>query len=217
MTAASRKPVSPLLPAGAAAALYLPLFAFGNSGFLDFWLWMAADAAAVTALAFWADGAFAGRILEDMRKSRARKIILGILAAAFLYFVFYLGNLISRRLFFFAGDGISRVYEFKEGASTLRMGLLIGLLIGPAEELFWRGYLQHSCQAAFGGAGAWLLTSAAYSLIHVTSGNPMLVLAAAVCGLFWGGLYWRRRSLLLVVVSHVSWDLAVFIFWPFAG
>jgi len=217
MMAASRKPIFQLIPAAAAAALYLPLFAFEKAGFLDFWLWMAANAVAVTVLAFWADRSFAGRVLEDMRKSRTMKILLGILAAAVLYFVFYLGNLISRQLFSFAGNGISRVYELKKGASTLRVGLLIGFLIGPAEEIFWRGYLQHAWQAAFGGAGGWLLTSAAYSLIHVTGGNPMLVLAAAVCGLFWGALYWRCRSLLLVAVSHALWDLAVFIFWPFAG
>jgi len=210
-----RKPVSPFIVAGAAAALYLSLFAFERAGLLDFWLWMAVSAAAVTALAFRADRAFAGRIREDLGQSLMPKIVLGVLSAAILYVVFYLGNGISRELFSFAGEGIGRVYRFKEGASTLRVGLLIGLLIGPAEEIFWRGYLQQAWQKLLGGPGAWILAAAVYSLIHVTSGNPMLVLAAAVCGFFWGGLYWRFKSLLLVVVSHTLWDLSVFIFWPF--
>ena len=43
----------------------------------------------------------------------------------------------------------------------------------------------------------------------------MLVLAAAVCGLFWGYLYMRTGSALLVVVSHTVWDIAVFLIVPF--
>jgi membrane protease YdiL (CAAX protease family) len=43
----------------------------------------------------------------------------------------------------------------------------------------------------------------------------MLVLAAAVCGLFWGVIYLKTRSVLLVAVSHTLWDLAVFILVPF--
>jgi hypothetical protein len=43
----------------------------------------------------------------------------------------------------------------------------------------------------------------------------MLVLAAAVCGLFWGVLYLRTGSILLVAVSHTLWDIAVFVLFPF--
>jgi len=45
----------------------------------------------------------------------------------------------------------------------------------------------------------------------------MLVLAAATCGLFWGWLYLRFRSVIILVVSHVLWDLAIFLFAPLAG
>jgi hypothetical protein len=43
----------------------------------------------------------------------------------------------------------------------------------------------------------------------------MLILAAAVCGVFWGWLYLRFRSPLLNVVSHAVWDLLVFVILPF--
>jgi membrane protease YdiL (CAAX protease family) len=43
----------------------------------------------------------------------------------------------------------------------------------------------------------------------------MLILAAAVCGVFWGGLYLRFRSPLLNIVSHTLWDLLVFVILPF--
>jgi hypothetical protein len=49
----------------------------------------------------------------------------------------------------------------------------------------------------------------------LTSGNPVLVLAALVCGLWWGYQYLRFNSLLSNVISHLFWDLLVFIILPF--
>ncbi len=54
-----------------------------------------------------------------------------------------------------------------------------------------------------------------YTAVHLASGNIMLVLAAAVCGVFWGWLYLRYRSPVLNIVSHTLWDLAVFVVFPF--
>ncbi|MHB8093947.1 MAG: CPBP family intramembrane glutamic endopeptidase, partial [Candidatus Aminicenantales bacterium] len=88
-------------------------------------------------------------------------------------------------------------------------------LIGPGEEFFWRGYIQRSWQKKM-GAAALPLSVAFYAAVHIASGNPMLVLAAAVGGLYWGILYQRSGSVLLVAVSHTLWDLAVFIFFPFS-
>ena len=117
-------------------------------------------------------------------------------------------------VFPFAAGGIQNVYSFREGASPLRITLLILLLIGPGEELFWRGFIQRGWQNRFGPLIGWILASGLYSLVHVGSGNIMLILAALICGLFWGGLYLRRRSLLLVAVSHTLWDILIFVLFP---
>jgi hypothetical protein len=42
----------------------------------------------------------------------------------------------------------------------------------------------------------------------------MLLVAAAVCGFFWGWLYQREQSLIPVIVSHSIWDVLVFILFP---
>ena len=44
----------------------------------------------------------------------------------------------------------------------------------------------------------------------------MLLLAALVCGVFWGWLYIRFDSILLNAVSHTAWDVAVFLIFPFS-
>ena len=96
-----------------------------------------------------------------------------------------------------------------------RIVLLIAVLIGPGEELFWRGFFQENAGARIGRRAGFVLASLLYTSVHLASGNIMLILAAAVCGVFWGWLYLRFRSPLLNVVSHTVWDLLVFVILPF--
>jgi len=204
-------------PAMAALAVifFVPLFIFRSIGPLDFWWWMSAGIALLIALSLALDRSYAGLILSDFKNRLAWKIGVGIFAALLLYAVFYAGDRLSRQILPFAGTGIGRVYGLKAGVSPLRIVLLVVCLIGPGEEFFWRGYLQRCWQARFGTLPGWLLATALYALVHAGSGNIMLVLAAGVCGLFWGFLYLRFKSVLLVAVSHTLWDLLVFIVLPF--
>jgi membrane protease YdiL (CAAX protease family) len=212
MTDRSRRPY---LVAVLAAALFVPLFVVRGLGAFDFWWWMSADIAVLLVLTASIDRRQLAAIAADIADRPAVKIGLGLLAAIGLYAVFFAGNILARRILPFAGAGISQVYGFKTGASPLRVIFLMALVIGPGEELFWRGYLQRNFQDRCGGFGGFLLATALYTLVHAGSGNPMLVLAAAVCGLFWGYLYLRTKSVLLVLISHTVWDLAVFILFPF--
>jgi len=204
------------LAAFAAVVLFVPLFIFRAVGPFDFWWWMSANIALLLALGLLLDKGYLPFLLADLRSRAAWKVGLGVVAAGLLYAIFFAGNGLLRQILPFAGEGISRVYNFKEGAAPLRIVGLLFFLIGPGEELFWRGFLQRRFQVHFGGLIGWLLVTAVYAVVHAGSGNPMLVLAAAVCGLFWGFLFLRTRSLLLVAVSHTVWDLAVFILFPFS-
>ena len=212
MTDRSRQP---WLVAVLAAALFVPLFIVRGIGVFDFWWWMSADIAVLLILTAVIDHRQLAAFAADIIDRPAAKIGVGLLAAFGLYAAFFAGNLLARRFLPFAGAGISRVYGFKMGASPLRVIFLMALVIGPGEEIFWRGYLQRNFQDRFGGFAGFLLATALYTLVHVGSGNPMLVLAAAACGLFWGYLYLRTKSVLLVLISHTLWDLAVFILLPF--
>ena len=204
-----------LLPIILALVLFAPLFAFRRIGPFDFWWWMGLDVVLAVIFGFLYDRPY-GRILgDDLRSSLGRKIFLGVLSAGVLYGIFFAGNVVSRHLLPFAGPGIDGVYGFKQGASVLRIGLLMGLIIGPGEELFWRGYLQRQWEKRFGSLPGFFASTLLYALIHAASGNLMLVLAAGVCGLFWGALYRKYQSVVLVVVSHTVWDLMVFLLLPF--
>jgi membrane protease YdiL (CAAX protease family) len=207
--------VAEWLPAVAAAALFVPLFIGRGFGPLDFWWSMSGAILILIVMAAALDRDYPASLLRDLRSGALNKLAWGLLAAAALYGVFWIGNEASRWLFPFAGSGIERVYGFKAGAALPRIVLLMALIIGPGEEIFWRAYLQRRWQARFGRWPGFLAAASLYALVHIAGGNVMLVLAAAVCGLFWGFLYMRTGSVLLVAVSHTVWDLAVFVLWPF--
>jgi len=197
-----------------ALLLFVPLFATKGVGPLDFWWWLAGNIIVLLAVVQIADDQWRRRIIADIRDRPGRKVLFGLLSAAALYVVFWLGNHVMRALFARAGSDITAVYAFKDQAPTLRIVLLMVLVIGPGEELFWRGFLQHRLESAYSGPVGFLLATAAYTAVHLAGGNPILVLAAAVCGLAWGWLYLRYRSMLLNVISHTIWDIAVFLLLP---
>ncbi len=204
------------VPIVLALTLFPFLLHFRRLGPLDFWWAMGLVVAALVVSALAVDRNYAALLREDVRTRPLRKIALGVLSAAALYGVFYLGDGLVRRFLPTGGEGIGAVYALKSGAPALRIGLLLLLVIGPGEELFWRGYLQRTWQNRFGGAAALPFAVAVYTAVHVASGSPVLVLAAAACGLFWGVIYQRSGSVLLVAVSHTVWDIAVFLLFPFA-
>ena len=205
---------STALPPIIAAALFGPLMAWRRLGPLDFWWGMSASVSGLVILSAVVDNTQRSALLQDWKEGLARKIGLGVLSAFGLYGVFWAGNAFSRAIFPSAATDIGAVYDFKQGASIIRIGLLIVFIIGPGEELFWRGFLQRRWQKRVGPLSGWLLAAGFYALVHTGSGNPMLVVSALVCGLFWGALYVWFRSAILVAVSHTLWDLLIFIIFP---
>jgi len=198
-----------------AAVLFIALFRLRRLGPLDFWSWFTLNIIILVALSSVLDGGYLGRLRLDMRTGFLRKAVLGIASAAVLYAVFAVGRVMAFRFLPFAGAGIENVYALKAGVPLLRVVLLIGLVIGPGEELFWRGFFQERAGATTSRRYGFVLATLLYTAVHLASGNIMLILAAAVCGVFWGWLYLRFRSVVLNIVSHTFWDLMVFVLFPF--
>ena len=122
-------------------------------------------------------------------------------------------------MFDFARPQVENVYSMKAGLPPWTIAILLLFLIGPAEEFFWRGYVQRTLGKLLPGEHAsdhaFLLTAAVYALVHVWSFNFMLVMAALTAGLVWGLVYRLRPAWLpALVVSHAVWDALVFIIIP---
>lgn len=112
-------------------------------------------------------------------------IVIGILSAAILYLIFDAGNVLSSYIFSFADAEISGIYGNKDLLDPSIIGLLLFFIIGPSEEIFWRGFVQDSIAQKLGDNAGWLIGAFIYGCIHLVAQNFMLFAAALVCGLFW--------------------------------
>lgn len=145
----------------------------------------------------------------------AEDILLGAVIAAVLWGVFWLGDKMSQLLFDFARPEVNQIYGMKEGINPWLLSSLLLLLIGPAEEIFWRRYVQESLSQRFNADIGFVVTTAIYALVHIGSLNFMLTMAALVCGVTWGGLYrLYPRRFAAILLSHALWDAAVFVWFP---
>ncbi len=142
-------------------------------------------------------------------------IILGVSIAVALWAVFWCGDKISQLLFNFARPQVDLIYGMKEGESPWLLTALMLFLIGPAEEIFWRGYVQQTLSERWNKNIAFIATTIVYALVHAGSCNFMLTMAALVAGFFWGALYrCCPNRFFAIILSHALWDVAVFIWFP---
>ena len=206
-----------VLSIGVAAVLWFVMFSPWTGPRLNFWWAMTASAIVLMALALCGEGSPLSTIHQEVSplSTLHHELLWGLVIAIVLWGVFWVGDWVSQLMFDFARPQVDSIYGMKEGSEAWLIGLLLLFIIGPAEELFWRGYVQRSLAVRWGANGAFVATTLVYALVHVWSMNFMLVMAALTCGVCWGGLYRLfPRHLPAIVVSHALWDAAAFVWFP---
>lgn len=197
---------------GIAATAWFLMFFPATAKHIPFWPAMSASALILGSIACLAERS----ILEKLRKTRLLDLLLGIALAAAFWLMFWACEKIATGLFGFARPQIDSIYALADGSSKWVLGAILLFLIGPAEELFWRGFVQNRLARRFGAWRGFLLATALYSAIHIWSFNPMLILAAAVIGSAWGLIYrYFPNRLGAIAISHSLWDALAFVFFPF--
>lgn len=175
---------------------------------LNFWAVMTVASLTLTTLAI----VFGG--WPDLRLDW-REVLLGAGIAVVLWGVFWIGDKCSQWMFDFARPQVDMIYGIKSGTAPSLIALLLLLIIGPGEEIFWRGYVQRRCSERWSPNIGFVVATAAYTLIHIPSLNFMLIMAAMVCGIAWGGLYRLfPKHFTAIVISHALWDAAAFVWFP---
>ncbi|MCC6176949.1 MAG: CPBP family intramembrane metalloprotease [Chloroflexi bacterium] len=164
-------------------------------------------------------GAIALAAEPELRRPRARPwdVALGLASAAGLYGIFQVGDLLARRIMPKGSEEIESIYALRGLRPDAELALRLTAVIAPAEELFWRGYVQ---QRLARGHGAWpgaVLATAWYGAAHLMSGNLTLAAAATIACAYWGALRAAGMSLPAVIVSHIAWDLWIFLIAPTSG
>ena len=148
-------------------------------------------------------------------KIKPTDIALGVIIAVALWSIFWVGDKLSQLLFNFARPQVDLIYGMKEGESQWLLTILMLFLIGPAEEIFWRGYIQKKLSQHWNANTGFIVATAIYALVHAGSCNFMLTAAALVAGCCWGLIYrFFPERLGAIIISHALWDVAVFIWFP---
>lgn len=198
-------------PIVVAAGLWFVMFSPWTAPHINFWYTMTTSAVVLTTLA-----TLSCRECVTTLRFTLGQIAAGVAIAAVLWAVFWVGDKVSQLMFSFARPEVDMIYGMKTGTDPVVVGLLLLLIIGPAEELFWRGFVQRSLSARWGADAAFAVTLVLYTVIHVWAFNVMLLLAALVVGGCWGLLYrLRPQTLPALIVSHAVWDVCAFVLFPF--
>lgn len=193
-----------------AAVLWTIMFSPWTAPHVNFWVMMTCSGAALTIFTTWARPGWWKEV-----RLKFSDVALGVALAAALWGVFWLGEFFSTLLFDFARGQVDSIYGMKEGENPLVLTLLMLLIIGPAEEIFWRGFIQNRFSARWNPNIGFIVTTLVYSLVHLSKFNFMLIMAAMVAGLVWGLAYRLFPERLgAIIISHALWDCAVFIWFP---
>jgi CAAX protease family protein len=159
----------------------------------------------------WTVGAFAsgplhlGRIAHStgLRRPVVTPIVLGL----GLVGVFLLGGLVVRQVPFLDEQVRSVLDHADEGAWPLLV--LVTVVNGIAEELFFRGaayaaVTRHPVQ----------VTTVAYALATLATGNVMLAFAAVLLGVVVGLQRRASGGILGPVLTHVTWSVSMLFLLP---
>jgi membrane protease YdiL (CAAX protease family) len=102
-------------------------------------------------------------------------------------------------------------------ANLLILIIIMVFIIGLIEELIFRSILQTSLEEFLGPAWGIFLSSLLFGIMHSAYGTPYEMAYTFLLGGFLGYLFYRTRSLTLVVMIHGSINVFLFGIIPHAG
>ncbi|MBS4203976.1 CPBP family intramembrane metalloprotease [Bacillus sp. FJAT-49754] len=139
--------------------------------------------------------------------------LYGILSGALLYVLFFVGSWIFSFIPGTFDNQVSKIYvKFK--LEWVWHYLVLIFVIIPGEEIFWRGFILKRLMRYMNTAFAIFIGASLNAAAFCFSGYPILIVAAFVSGIAWGILYAWKRSIPLLIISHLMFDLLLLVIFP---
>src|SRR4051812_44017837 len=138
-----RKPFGVVTPLGLGAAYTAFALTFRGPR-TRFWQRMTGTGLTLGSLALFAQ--------PELRRTRIgpRDVALGLGSAGALYLIFQVGDRLARIILPKGGAEIDSIYELRTLRPKKEIGARLATIIGPAEELFWRGLVQERLSSRLG-------------------------------------------------------------------
>jgi membrane protease YdiL (CAAX protease family) len=199
--------------------LYVFAFCGGRMADLPMWVLLAVMAPVIGVLAF----VFERKLMRELLVFRPTGALYGLGAAVLLYGIFSLALQYASGLFIGAtldGDGsvpsfFVELVRIKGHASAIHpaiVGIAGAVLLGVSEELFWRGFVQTRLMIMMPHSLAVILATVVYAGFYAVLMGTLAAVAAGVCGLIFGFLTIRLRSLVPAMICHsLVWVFALWI------
>ncbi len=133
------------------------------------------------------------------------ELAVGLGSGVVLYGVFWVGEQLLVVVAPALADEVAELYR-KRGRAPAAVIPLVLAVAGPAEELFFRGFLWSRTGVVIG--------LVVYGLVHVWERKAILILAAVAGGAWWGALFALTGGLVAPVASHLLWCLMIIAWRP---
>ncbi|HEX6140643.1 MAG TPA: CPBP family intramembrane glutamic endopeptidase [Candidatus Limnocylindria bacterium] len=161
-------------------------------------------------------GSYALAVSPQARRVKIgpREVAMGLASAGALYATFQVGDRFARRFVPGGESQIRDIYALRTLRPRGEIAARLVTVIGPAEELFWRGLVQAAFMAWLGRWRGAAAGAAAYGGVHVVTGNFTLFGAAGIAGTHWATLYALGMPMGALIVSHAAWDVWIFLLQP---
>ncbi|MCI2253282.1 CPBP family intramembrane metalloprotease [Domibacillus sp. PGB-M46] len=151
----------------------------------------------------------------DDQQNTNRFMLYGILSGVVLYALFAAGYALLKLMPVSAEEHVSSIYALFSPVFIWHYIVLV-LIIIPGEELFFRGFIQKRLGRYMNKWAAMVTAALFYASVFVFSGEWLWMMAAFCGGLFWGSLYIWRKSIPMLIISHLIFDLLFVVFLPLA-
>ncbi|OAH53611.1 MULTISPECIES: type II CAAX endopeptidase family protein [Bacillaceae] len=150
--------------------------------------------------------------IDDQQKTNSF-MMYGLLSGAILYALFAVGFWVMSVLPLSVSTHVSAIYAQFTPQFVWHYIVLVLIFI-PGEELFWRGFVQKRLSYYMNEWASAFIASALFGSVFLYSGQWIWVIAAFCAGLFWGGLYIWKKSIPMLIISHLIFDLLLIVFLP---
>ncbi|MET3698188.1 hypothetical protein SAMN05877753_10843 [Bacillus oleivorans] len=150
--------------------------------------------------------------IED-KLSPASFLFYGIVSGLLLFGAFYLGYILLEAIGSASVRDVSKLYR-DFAPSNIWQFLALILFVVPGEEIFWRGYVFSKFKKHSNLMYSIIASSILYASVQIYADAWILVIAAIVAGVFWNILYHWKKSMPLIIVSHLTFDLLLFWYLP---
>jgi uncharacterized protein len=101
----------------------------------------------------------------------------------------------------FSALGLLKFDLVMTASQIIPLAALLLLVISPAEEFVFRGFLASRLSSSLGPVYGVLITSAFFGLIHFSKGW-MMVLLAGISGIFLSLVFLRTKNIASSVILH---------------